>query len=33
MVTEWMRTLLARCYVALAEIDHDLWEWRKAIGG
>ena len=25
--------LIAKCYVALAEIDHDLREWQKELNG
>lgn len=31
MVTDAQRTLVARCYVAIAEMNHDLDQWRMAI--
>lgn len=31
MVTKTQRTKLAKCYVAIAEIDHDLRAWRAEI--
>lgn len=28
-----IQDLLAKCYIAIAEVDYDLREWRKDIGG
>lgn len=31
MTREQTRTLIAQAYVAMAEIDHDLREWREEV--
>lgn len=31
MVTDEQRTTLARCYVAIAEVDYDLTQWEWAL--
>jgi hypothetical protein len=31
MTREQRQTLLAKCYVALAEVDYDLRRWRETV--
>jgi len=28
---EYVRRILARCYVAMAEVDYDLRRWRESV--